>query len=41
MLAAVAAYAVARSTGGLRRPIAFGPYLAASIAATLSITRTI
>jgi prepilin signal peptidase PulO-like enzyme (type II secretory pathway) len=41
MLAAVAAYAVTRSTGGLRRPIAFGPYLAASIAATLSITRTI
>jgi len=41
MVAAIAAYVVARATGGVRRPIAFGPYLAVSIAATLSITRTI
>jgi prepilin signal peptidase PulO-like enzyme (type II secretory pathway) len=41
MLAALAAYLVARRTSGVRRPIAFGPYLAASIAATLTIVRTI
>ena len=41
VLAALAAFIVARAGGGLRRPIAFGPYLAASIAATLSLTRTI
>lgn len=40
-IAAIAAYVVARATGGTRRPIAFGPYLAGSIAATLSLTRTI
>jgi prepilin signal peptidase PulO-like enzyme (type II secretory pathway) len=32
--AAIAAYLIAWRTGGLRRPIAFGPYLAVSIAAT-------
>ena len=41
MLAALAAYVVARRTAGVRRPIAFGPYLAASIAACLTLTRTI
>jgi leader peptidase (prepilin peptidase) / N-methyltransferase len=41
MLAALAAYLVARRTSGLRRPIAFGPYLAASIAAALTLTRMI
>jgi prepilin signal peptidase PulO-like enzyme (type II secretory pathway) len=42
VLAALAAYIVARaSAGGLRRPLAFGPYLAASIAASLFIVRTI
>jgi leader peptidase (prepilin peptidase)/N-methyltransferase len=41
MLAALAAYLVARRTAGVRRPIAFGPYLAASIAASLTLTRTI
>ncbi|MDB5027805.1 MAG: hypothetical protein JWO66_1494 [Candidatus Eremiobacteraeota bacterium] len=41
VLAASAASVVARTTGGARRPIAFGPYLAASIAAVLTITRTI
>ena len=40
-LAALAAYTVARSTGGVRRPIAFGPYLAATIAVSLSFMRTI
>ncbi len=40
-IAAVAAYVVARATGGVRRPVAFGPYLAGSIAATLSFTRSI
>jgi prepilin signal peptidase PulO-like enzyme (type II secretory pathway) len=39
-LAALAAFAMARLGGALRRPIAFGPYLAASIAATLTFTRT-
>ena len=39
MLAALAAYAIARFTGGTRRPVAFGPYLAASIAATLVVVR--
>jgi prepilin signal peptidase PulO-like enzyme (type II secretory pathway) len=41
MLAALAAYAIARRTGGVRRPIAFGPYLAASIAVMLPIVRII
>jgi leader peptidase (prepilin peptidase)/N-methyltransferase len=41
LLAAVAAYVIARRTAGVRRPIAFGPYLAASIAATLTLLRTI
>ena len=41
MLAALAAYLVARRSSGVRRPIAFGPYLAASIAASLTIVRTI
>ncbi|HEY0394565.1 MAG TPA: prepilin peptidase [Candidatus Elarobacter sp.] len=40
LLAAVAAYVVARRTAGVRRPIAFGPYLAASIAAMLPLVRT-
>lgn len=39
-LAALAAYAVARATGGTRRPVAFGPYLAATIALTLPFTRS-
>jgi len=39
LVAALTAYAIARTTGGLRRTIAFGPYLAASIAATLVIVR--
>jgi leader peptidase (prepilin peptidase)/N-methyltransferase len=41
MLSALAAYLIARRTAGVRRPIAFGPYLAASIAATLTMVRTI
>ncbi|MDB5072954.1 MAG: hypothetical protein JWM87_4065 [Candidatus Eremiobacteraeota bacterium] len=41
VLAALAAYTVARASGAARRPIAFGPYLAASIAASLAIVRTI
>jgi len=40
LFAAVAAYAVARLTGGLRTVIAFGPYLATSIAASLALMRT-
>jgi prepilin signal peptidase PulO-like enzyme (type II secretory pathway) len=40
-LAALAASVIARRTAGVRRPIAFGPYLAASIAASLTIVRTI
>jgi len=40
MFAAVAAYVVARLTGGLRNVIAFGPYLATSIAASLALMRT-
>jgi prepilin signal peptidase PulO-like enzyme (type II secretory pathway) len=40
MLAAIAAYVIARATGGLRRALAFGPYLAASIAASLAVMRT-
>jgi len=36
VVAATAAYAVARAAGRLRQPIAFGPYLAASIGAVLS-----
>jgi leader peptidase (prepilin peptidase)/N-methyltransferase len=40
ILAALAASAAARIGGDWRRPVAFGPYLAASIAATLSFTRT-
>jgi len=38
-LAAIAAYVIARRTGGARRPIAFGPYLAASIVATLAVVK--
>ncbi|MDB5095099.1 MAG: hypothetical protein JWO85_3200 [Candidatus Eremiobacteraeota bacterium] len=38
-LAAIAAYVIARRTGGARRPIAFGPYLAASIVVTLAAVR--
>ncbi len=41
ILAALAAYVIARRTAALRRPIAFGPYLAASIAASLAVVRTI
>jgi prepilin signal peptidase PulO-like enzyme (type II secretory pathway) len=41
MLAALAAYVMARRTASLRRPVAFGPYLAASIAASLTVVRTI
>jgi prepilin signal peptidase PulO-like enzyme (type II secretory pathway) len=41
MLSALAAYVIARRSGGVRRPIAFGPYLAASIAASLTLVRTI
>ena len=40
-VAAAVAYVIARRTAGVRRPIAFGPYLAASIAVTLTIVRTI
>jgi prepilin signal peptidase PulO-like enzyme (type II secretory pathway) len=40
MLAALAAYIIARRTVGVRRPIAFGPYLAASIAVMLPLVRT-
>jgi prepilin signal peptidase PulO-like enzyme (type II secretory pathway) len=40
MFAAIAAYVIARATGSLRRAVAFGPYLAASIAASLAIVRT-
>ena len=40
-LAALAAYIIARRSGATRRPIAFGPYLATSIAATLALVRTI
>jgi prepilin signal peptidase PulO-like enzyme (type II secretory pathway) len=41
MLAAVAAAVIARRTSGLRRPIAFGPYLAAAIVAMLPLVRNI
>ena len=41
MLAALVAYGMARRTASLGRPIAFGPYLAASIAASLTVVRTI
>jgi prepilin signal peptidase PulO-like enzyme (type II secretory pathway) len=41
MLAALVAYVIARRTSGLHRPIAFGPYLAASIAAMLPFVRII
>jgi prepilin signal peptidase PulO-like enzyme (type II secretory pathway) len=41
MLAALVAYGMARRSGSLRRPVAFGPYLAASIAASLTVVRTI
>ena len=41
MLAALVAYGMARRTSSLRRPIAFGPYIAASIAASLTVVRTI
>lgn len=39
--ASLAAYLVAWRTGSLRRPIAFGPYLAVSIAATGTFGRSI
>jgi prepilin signal peptidase PulO-like enzyme (type II secretory pathway) len=39
MLAAVAAWVIARGGDGVRRPIAFGPYLATSIVATLAVVR--
>ncbi|MEA2690164.1 MAG: hypothetical protein QOD51_2771 [Candidatus Eremiobacteraeota bacterium] len=41
LLAAVAAYVIARRGAGVRGPIAFGPYLAASIAVTLTVVRII
>jgi prepilin signal peptidase PulO-like enzyme (type II secretory pathway) len=41
MLAALVAYGMARRTASLRRPVAFGPYLAASIAASLTVVRII
>jgi len=41
MLAAVAAAVIARRTTGGRRPIAFGPYLAAAIVAMLPLVRNI
>jgi prepilin signal peptidase PulO-like enzyme (type II secretory pathway) len=37
VLASVAAYVVGRTGGRARRPIAFGPYLAASIGAALAV----
>jgi leader peptidase (prepilin peptidase)/N-methyltransferase len=41
MLAALAAAVIARRTTGARRPIAFGPYLAAAIVAMLPLVRNI
>jgi prepilin signal peptidase PulO-like enzyme (type II secretory pathway) len=41
MLAAIAAAVIARRTNGMRRPIAFGPYLAAAIVAMLPLVRNI
>jgi len=41
MLAALAAAVIARRTSGMRRPIAFGPYLAAAIVAMLPLVRNI
>lgn len=41
MLAALAAAVIARRTTGVRRPVAFGPYLATSIVAMLPLVRTI
>ncbi len=41
MLAALAAAVIARRTGGMRRPVAFGPYLAAAIVAMLPLVRNI
>jgi prepilin signal peptidase PulO-like enzyme (type II secretory pathway) len=41
MLAAVVAAIIARRTTGARRPIAFGPYLAAAIVAMLPLVRNI
>ena len=41
MLAALAASIIARRTTGARRPIAFGPYLAAAIVAMLPLVRNI
>ena len=41
MLAALAAAIIARRTTGARRPIAFGPYLAAAIVAMLPLVRNI
>ena len=40
-LASVAAYLIARRSGGLRRPIAFGPYLAGSIIVALALERSV
>ncbi|MFN2459240.1 MAG: prepilin peptidase [Candidatus Velthaea sp.] len=39
-VAALVAYIVARRAGAARRPVAFGPYLAASIVAMLAVVRT-
>jgi prepilin signal peptidase PulO-like enzyme (type II secretory pathway) len=41
MLAAIVAAIIARRTTGARRPIAFGPYLAAAIVAMLPLVRNI
>ena len=41
MLAALTAAVIARRTTGARRPIAFGPYLAAAIVAMLPLVRNI
>ena len=41
MLAAIAAAVIARRMGAARRPIAFGPYLAAAIVAMLPLVRNI
>lgn len=40
VLASLSAYVVGRSTGRARQPIAFGPYLAASIGAALAVGST-
>jgi len=41
MLAAIAAAVIGRRMGSMRRPIAFGPYLAAAIVAMLPLVRNI